>query len=299
MKMVDHPFRMAARRSSKTWSRLRGKKDPLVNVKINHRAVGDWSTTGLIMASANDVLRFGASAGQILGPVTGISSVLLSASALREIVKAETPERRVNAVHTLAWGIQGMGVLGNMFKSQAKWIAPTAKCLGIVGGSIQTFCGVYGLTRGIKQRDKPRMILGGLDISAGVCWVGAACAVPYAMGGFAAFAGGRLAYANRDLFTRDNLKQVAQNLKRPLKWMRGKHTKGINLLKKKKETVIVTAPAERHVVDRALRGPQTVAVNDEDGRPMGVAVRGTVETAAGEERDAVIITPVQDGAPGN
>jgi hypothetical protein len=267
------------------WCRIRGKDpDPIVKIRVNYRAVGDWGTASLLMSGANQVVRLGSAGGPLTAPLTGFGSLGLGIYSVRSLVKADSGEQRLDATHGIAWSLQGMAGLGKALQSRAAWIGPTATTMGVAGGLLQTGAGAYKAATGVKARKRSRAILGCLDMGAGICWAASACSIanPYTLGGFVVLATVRLAYARRD-----NLKRLACRIRDGFR----RQQPGVQ--QEEQPTVIVTAPERREVVERAARGPGTIQVNDTSGRAAAVITPATARTSSGKERPAIVVTPIE------
>jgi len=273
---VPQQVRQAASRitehTRQLWSRVR--REHVTGVRISYRTVGDWSTASLLMASANQVVQLGSHACRLAPHLAGFGSVGLGIYSLRDFVRANTGVDRLEATHGIAWSLQGLAGLGQMLDARGAWIAPTAKGLGVAGGVIQAGVGGYRLTRGVlglrrgeaRDDNRARIKLALLDMGAGCCWAAAACGVaaPYSLGGFIVLTAARMAYGHRD-----SLKRAAGKLAAPFRRGMGGPAE---------TTVIVTSPTTPQIAARALRGPGTRAIHDEQGR-TAVVTPATVKTS--------------------
>jgi hypothetical protein len=283
------------------WCKIRGKDpDPIVRVKINYRTVGNWGTASLLMSGANEAIRLGAS-NPVTAPLTGFGAVGLGVYSVRGLIKAESAEKRLDATHGIAWSLQGMAGLGKVMQSKAVWVGPAATTMGVAGGVIQTGVGGYRVVTGVRRKDKPRVILGCLDASAGLCWVASACSIanPYTLGGFVLLASARMAYAKRS-----SLKAFACRIRDGVRRCRGASVaSGVSPADAQLATppepkhVIVTAPQDRRVVERAAQEPGTIQVNDTSGRTAAVITPATAKTSSGKEKPALVVTPVRADPP--
>lgn len=278
-------FGQLAQSCKRVVDRIRGKQEKITSVRIDFRAVGDWSTASLLMSSANQVVRLGPAASRLAPPLAGFGSVGLGIYSLRDFVKAETAERRVDAAHGIAWSLQGMAGLGQALRGKGSWIAPTARTLGVAGGVMQMGIGGYRVASALRQAPgkgsrRSRAILGTIDLCAGACWAASSCgiAAPYTLGGFIVLTAGRMAYTHRDALSRA-AGRLVKRFKR-----RGPEAQ-----------VIVTAPASPEVAERALQGSGTAEIRDQHGR-KAVLTPATVRTESGKQQPAFVVTPV-DGPP--
>lgn len=283
------------------WCKIRGKDpDPIVRVKIGYRTVGNWGTASMLMSGANEAIRLGAS-NPVTAPLTGFGAVGLGVYSVRGLIKADNAEKRLDATHGIAWSLQGMAGLGKVLQSRVSWVGPAATTMGVAGGVIQTGVGGYRVVTGVRRKDRPRVILGCLDVSAGLCWVASACSIanPYTLGGFVVLASARMAYAKRS-----SLKSFACRIRDGFRRCRGATTGAIGApasaqpaTPSEPEHVIVTAPQDRRVVERAAQEPGTIQVNDTSGRTAAVIIPATAKTSSGKEKPALVVTPVRQEQP--
>lgn len=163
----------------------------------------------MLVGPAGNVLQFTRTIGPMAAPLTGIGSVGLGVISVHDFIKAKSPEKRLDASHGFLWSLQGMSGLGYLMRSKAAWIKPASQTIGVVGGTLQAGIGIHRIATGLKRKDRPRIILGALDLGAGACWGASACAVatPWTLGGFVAFTAARMAYSKRD-----QIKSAAHNL---------------------------------------------------------------------------------------
>jgi hypothetical protein len=171
--------------------------------------LGDLSTVSLLMGSEPSAAVLGGFVARLAGPLTGIGAVGLGIHSARNLVLADTREKRLDAVHGLAWSMQGLSVFGGIIQSKAAWIEPAAQGFGVLGGGIQMVVGGVRLLDGLKG-DRRRLILGGLDVGSGLCWAASACsfATPFTLTGYVGFSSMRLAYVHRH-----QIKKVAIKIK--------------------------------------------------------------------------------------
>ena len=146
------------------------------------------------------LLASGTRLAPIAGSLTGVGSVVLGVHSGYRFLHARNNSQRAEAAHGIAWSLQGLAALGKLVAPHTPGWQTAAKSLGIAGGAIQVGLGSYRLITGAKRRDKKRMILGGLDVGAGLCWAASACAIatPVTLAGFAGFTLAHIAYEHRD-----------------------------------------------------------------------------------------------------
>ncbi len=198
-------YRHAKARSVSSYNRLQD---------VQPSTVRNFSTGSLLVSSTGGLMQLTRVAGPLAGPITGIGSFGLGYMSIRDLRRAKTTEKRIEAAHGLAWSMQGLTSLGYALQSKAAWLQPTSKVLGIAGGTLQAGIGLHRLASGIKNRSRERIVLGALDIGGGACWAASACALatPWTLGGFVALTTVRMGYEHRD-----KIKAAAHKLKDKVK----------------------------------------------------------------------------------
>ncbi len=150
---------------------------------------------GVISSFSRAGLGFFRSTGELaqlgLG-LSGIGSVGLIAHGAYTLAKSRDREERVSAVRSLGWGIEGATRL-------AYFATPFAEKAGILGGSVQAGIGVYNLCRGVRQKDRRRILLGSLDLGGGLMFGASALAAcnPVLLGGAIALTTCRFVVENK------------------------------------------------------------------------------------------------------
>lgn len=254
----------------------------LLSVRIKPKTVGSWSTASLLMASANEALAVGTRLGPLAGPLTGVGSIGLGVYSIHGLINAKSPQARLDAAHGVAWSLQGAA--GLLRLTGVAGLKTAGKVLGVGGGLLQASLGAYRLVTGVRGRDKRRMIIGGLDLGAGLCWAATACSVggPLALGGFIGLTSARLAYNYR------------KPLGRALARLLGKApAAGDAAVVEPGETpkVIVTKPTSEAIAAKAARGTGTTTVRDASGQ-KAVITPAVVRSSDGQDHPVVVVTPV-------
>lgn len=254
----------------------------LLSVRIKPKTVGSWSTASLLMASANEALAVGTRLGPLAGPLTGVGSIGLGVYSIHGLLNAKSPQARLDAAHGVAWSLQGTAGLVRL--TGVAGLKTAGKVLGVGGGLLQASLGAYRLVAGVRGRDKRRVIVGGLDLGAGLCWAATACSVggPLALGGFIGLTSARLAYSYR--------KPLARALGRLL-GRAPAAADGAVVEPGETPRVIVTKPTSEAVAARAARGTGTTTVRDASGQ-KAVITPAVVRSSDGQDHPVVVVTPV-------
>ncbi len=213
---VARPFRAVGRGSRKLYQKARTRAVNGCNrlQEVQPRTLRQFSAGSLLVSSTGGLMHLTRAAGPLGGPITGIGAVGLGYTSIRDLRRAKTTEKRIEAAHGLAWSMQGFTGLGYALQSKAAWLKPTSQVLGVAGGTLQAGIGVHRLISGIKTKSRERIVLGALDIGGGACWAASACALatPWTLGGFVALTTVRMGYEHRD-----KIKAAAGRLKNKIK----------------------------------------------------------------------------------
>lgn len=150
----------------------------------------------------------------------GLGSLGVGVSSAVQLIRAKKTTKKVDAAHGVAWGLQSL--VGMAYATKDKFSAATrmtlkktGQLLGVAGGILQSGVGAYRLTKGIKEHDKEKIVLGGLDAGAGVAWTASALwGGPISMGACVGLNLVSLGYSYRDDIrkTKDRLKRAAYRL---------------------------------------------------------------------------------------
>jgi len=185
-----------------------------------------------------------------------------------------------------------MAGLGKWLAPKASWAQTAGTITGVAGGLLQAGVGGYRIYLGVRDKVKPRIILGGLDVAAGACWAASACAIatPWTLAGFVGFTVARMGYNYRE-----PLKEAARKL---FGRIRGKPVVPKHVAKKKEAEakppeVIVTEATTPAVANRAAREPGVTTVRTRDGN-RAVVTPATVETQDGRQHETIVVTPVAE-----
>lgn len=138
-------YRQAKARSVNSYNRLQ---------EVQPSTVRKFSTGSLLVSSGAGLMHITRAAGPFGGPITGIGSVGLGYMSIRDLRRAKTTEKRIEAAHGLAWSMQGLTGLGYALQSKAAWLKPTSQVLGVAGGTLQAGIGLHRLISGIKNRSR-------------------------------------------------------------------------------------------------------------------------------------------------
>lgn len=210
------PFRAVGRGTRKLYGRVKARCVTSCNrlQEVQPRTIRQLSTGSLLVSSTGRLMQLTRAAGPLGGPITGIGAVGLGYTSIRDLRRAKTTEKRIEAAHGLSWSMQGITGLGYALQSKAAWLKPTSQVLGVAGGTLQAGIGMHRLITGIKTRSRERIVLGALDIGGGACWAASACALatPWTLGGFVALTTVRMGYEHRD-----KIKAAAGRLKNKIK----------------------------------------------------------------------------------
>lgn len=136
--------------------------------------------------------RLGLKLGSVAGHVSGVGSLGLTAHAAWRLARARTGTERADACRDLGTGMSGLGCMGY-------WASPVSLKVGLVGVGVQSTVGAYSLIHGLRQRDRPRIVLGALDLSAGLLFGASLLSYlnPYTMVAAVALTAARVGYAKR------------------------------------------------------------------------------------------------------
>ena len=213
---VVRPFRAVGKGTRKLYHGARARCVNNYNRRqeVQPRTIRQLSAGSLLVTSTSGLMHLTRAAGPLGGPITGIGAVGLGYTSIRDLRRAKTAEKRIEAAHGLAWSMQGLTGLGHALQSKAAWLKPTSQVLGVAGGTLQVGIGLHRLVSGIKERSRERIVLGALDMGGGVCWAASACALatPWTLGGFVALTTVRMGYEHRD-----KIKAAAGRLKNKIK----------------------------------------------------------------------------------
>ena len=233
----------------------------------------------------------GSRLGPIAGSLTGVGSIGLGVYSVRGMVNAKTPEKRFEASHGLAWSLQGLAGLLRMVAPKVSWLRGSAvhtvgTVLGVGGGLLQAGLGGYRLATGLHGHDRRRIVLGSLDLSAGLCWAASACALggPAAMAGFVGLTAARIGYTYKDALTNTARRLLG---KAPLPRADGKDAEHASGPK-----VIVTKPTTAAKAAKASRSKGVTTIEGNNGQKAVIA-GATVRGPDGQEHPAVVVTPVK------
>jgi hypothetical protein len=265
----------------------------ILRMKIRPRTMGDWSTLSLLAAGANEALMVGSKLGPISGPLTGVGAIGLGVYSVHGLINAKSSEKRLDAAHGIAWSLQGMTGLVRLGAKRISWLGTgsmqrAGTVLGVGGGLLQAGLGGYRLLTGIKRRERRRIVLGGLDVGAGLCWAASACAIggPWALGGFIGLTAVRMGYYYKDKLATSGGKLL--NATRRLFGLKPRKSKS----DRKGPKVIVTKPTSEAVAARAAQTPGVTTIESPDGK-KAVVTGATVQSNDGQKHQAVVVTPVE------
>jgi len=197
---LRHPVKMAGRKVSKVKRGLKVISKQAKKIRLARTQLQTLSQSGLLVGASGSIFNLYRAAGPLGGPFIGIGSLGLGYVSIQNFRHAETTKKKAEALHGVAWSMQGMSGLGFALTKKASWLGPASKAMGIAGGALQMGVGAWRLTQGIKGKVKERIILGSLDIGGGACWAASACAIatPWTLGGFVALTTARMAFEHRD-----------------------------------------------------------------------------------------------------
>ena len=217
---LGRPFRAVGRGTRKLYRKAGARCVNGCNRirEVEPRTIRQLSTGSLLVSGAGGLMQITRAAGPLGGPFTGIGSVGLGYYSIRDLRRAKTTEKRIEAAHGLAWSMQGLTGLGYALQSKAAWLKPTSQVLGVAGGSLQAGIGAFRMVTGIREKSREKIVLGALDIGGGACWAASACALatPWTLGGFIALTTVRMGYEHRDAI-RSAARKLTDRVKRKLR----------------------------------------------------------------------------------
>lgn len=138
------------------------------------------------------VAKLGGLLGRVAAGVSGIGSLALAAHAGMGVVTARSTDQRLDALGDLGQGMCGIARLGYVAR-------PLVHSLGTIGAGLQCGAGVCEIYGGIRNRDRDKIILGALDVGAGVLFGASALSManPLTLVAALAVTGARFLYAKR------------------------------------------------------------------------------------------------------
>ncbi len=199
-RIIRHPIQATRRTYRKTKEQVKLISKQAKKIRLARTQLQTLSTSGLLVGSSGGIFNLYRAAGPLGGPFIGIGSIGLGYVSVQNFRHAENAKKKAEALHGVAWSMQGVTTMGMALQGKYGWLAPASKALGVAGGALQAGVGVWRLGQGIKGRVKERIILGSLDIGGGACWAASACAIatPWTLGGFVALTTARMAFEHRD-----------------------------------------------------------------------------------------------------
>ena len=197
---LRHPVKMTRRKVARVKRQVKIISKQATKIRLARTQLQTLSTSGLLVGSSGTIFNLYRAAGPLGGPFIGIGSLGLGYASIQNFRHAETAKKKAEALHGVAWSMQGMTTVGMALQSKFSWLAPASRALGVTGGALQAGVGAWRLAQGIKGKVKERIILGSLDMGGGACWAASACAIatPWTLGGFVALTTARMAYEHRD-----------------------------------------------------------------------------------------------------